>query len=213
MSTLYVLAITRDTPQAFEFDGHLIEFAPVGGVVAAFERVAQRPSISEAALRMQHQLVLRIAGEVNEILPVRFGAFLDRAELERVLTMRRDAIRQALDLVRGRVQMTIRLSGEASQAPAAPQSRGALTGTAYLEGRRAAAHPPRPPAALAVSAAVRHLVLDERSDSRGPESALYHLIDRNHVAEYHQLLAGVASSTTAVSGPWPPFAFAPDLWS
>jgi hypothetical protein len=65
MSTLYVLAITRDTPQPFEFDGHLIEFAPVGGVVAAFERVAQRPSISDAALRMKHKLVLGFAGELN----------------------------------------------------------------------------------------------------------------------------------------------------
>jgi hypothetical protein len=213
MSTLYVLAITRDTPRAFEFEGHVIEFAPADAVVAAFERVSHCPQMSEAALRMQHALVLRIAGEVNEILPVRFGAFLDRVELERILNMRRDAIQQALDIVRGRVQMTIRIRGDSARVAAAPQTHDALSGTAYLQARLTAARPPMPPAALAASAAVRHLVVDQRSDSRGDgAAAIYHLIDRGSVREYRALVAGVAP-TAAVSGPWPPFAFTPDLWS
>lgn len=212
MSTLSVLAITRDTPPAFEFEGHFIEFARAGSVAAAFERMSQRPQISEAALRMQHELVLRIAGQVNEILPVRFGAFLDRVELERILDMRRDAIHQALDTVRGRVQMTIRIRGSSPRA-VAPQTLDARPGTAYLHARLAAARPPMPPAALAASALVRHLVVDERSDSRGElAAAVYHLIDRGSVREYRELLAG-AAQTAAVSGPWPPFAFTPDLWS
>jgi hypothetical protein len=212
MSTLSVLAITRDTPPAFEFEGHFIEFAPAGGVVAAFERVSQRPQISEAALRMQHELVLHIAGQVNEILPVRFGAFLDWVELERILDMRRDAIQQALDFVRGRVQMTIRIRGGPARVAVAPQTLDARTGTAYLHARLAAARPPMPAAALSASALVRHLVVDERFDSRGEATTIYHLIDRGSVRQYQQLLAGVAP-TADISGPWPPFAFTPDLWS
>ena len=51
MSALYVFALTREAPAGFEFDGRLIEFIAVKGAVAAIERNASRPTVSEAALR------------------------------------------------------------------------------------------------------------------------------------------------------------------
>ncbi|MEP6592810.1 MAG: hypothetical protein ABJC51_03915, partial [Acidobacteriota bacterium] len=62
------------------------------------------------------------------------------------------------------------------------------------------------------------LVRAERTGSaRGRASAtLYHLIDRDAADRYAGGLAAFLSRTPAaiaVSGPWPSFAFAPDLWA
>jgi hypothetical protein len=214
MSALYVFAITREAPAGFAFEGHRVEFVPAGGAVAAVERTASRQTISEAALRLQHEIVLQIAARVDEILPVRFGALVDDRELDGLLTRRQSSIREALDLVRGRVQMTIRGRDAGAAEPVAEvRSAPGATGTAYLEARRLAAIRPPPAAAVAAISVVRHLVKAERHDNtRAPGWAIYHLIERGRVGDYLARLSGCDPASLIVSGPWPPFAFAPDLW-
>jgi hypothetical protein len=41
---------------------------------------------------------------------------------------------------------------------------------------------------------------------------LYHLVDRTAVPDYIRAVEPFRSSAIVVSGPWPPFAFVPDLW-
>jgi len=216
MSALYVFALTRDVADPLEFEGHQIEFIGVSGLGAAVERVTTRPQVSEAALRTQHEIVMRISTHVDDLLPARFGAFVDDRELEEIVAIRRSAIAEALDLVHGRVQMTIRIRETAPSAGRADRSGSgtATTGTAYLEARRAAAVHTVPPGVASMTAAVGHLVAAERSESGQGQSvrSIYHLIERRHVDEYRAALSRVASSIITVSGPWPPFAFAPDLW-
>lgn len=212
MSALYVFALTRDGAAPFEHDGHRIEFITLNGLGAAVERTAERPQVSEAALRTQHEIVMRISTYVDEVLPARFGAFVDHRELEQLLAMRRNVIQQALDLVHGRVQMTIRVR---EGAPSAVRPDEAVTsGTAYLEARRAAAVQTLPPGAASMTAAVRQLVAAERSEGGHGRrvASIYHLIERRHVKQYRAALSSHESSGITVSGPWPPFAFAPDLW-
>jgi hypothetical protein len=52
---------------------------------------------------------------------------------------------------------------------------------------------------------------------RGVVATLYHLVARGRSVEYHGALeplrAGFPGPGFIVSGPWPPFAFAPDLWA
>jgi hypothetical protein len=216
MSALYVFALTRDVAAPFEFDGHRIEFVGFNGLGAAVERIAERPRVSEAALRTQHEIVMRVATYVDDLLPARFGAFVDGQELEEIVAIRRAVIQEALDLVHGRVQMTIRVRETASalDRSAVPGSVAVTSGTAYLEARRAAAVHTLPPGAASMTAAVRHLVAAERSESGQGRSAasIYHLIERRHLNQYRAALSSVPSSLITVSGPWPPFAFAPDLW-
>ena len=214
MSALYVFALTRDVAAPFEFDGHQIEFIGFSGLGAAVERVAARPRVSEATLRAQHEIVMRISTHVDDLLPARFGAFVDDRELEEIVTIRRNVIAEALDLVHGRVQMTIRIRETTPSAGRADRSGPgtATTGTAYLEARRAAAVHTVPPDAASMIAAVGHLVAAERSENGKGVASIYHLIDRRHVDEYRAALSDVPSSIITVSGPWPPFAFAPDLW-
>ena len=216
MSALYVYALSGRSTAPFTFQGHRIEFVKFGTVRAAVERPAERPAVSEAALRTQHDIVMRISASVDAVLPVRFGAFVGEEELGQLVAMRRDLIERALDLVRGRVQMTARLRGqEVSDAcPDVSPTVAAATGTAYLEARRSAAARPLTPMAMSVAAAVRHLAVSEKVDSEAARTsiAMYHLIDKGRVNDYKDALASLQSSALTVTGPWPPFAFAPELW-
>src|SRR4029078_8931211 len=103
MSALYVFALTRDVADPVEFEGHQIEFIGVSGLGAAVERVTTRPQVSEAALRTQHEIVMRISTHVDDLLPARFGAFVDDRELEEIVAIRRTHIAEALDPLPGRV--------------------------------------------------------------------------------------------------------------
>jgi hypothetical protein len=217
VSGLYVFGLAGQKAAPFVAAGHRIEFVKADDVYAAVERVSRPPAVSEETLRKQHEVVAHIAGRVEALLPARFGAFVDARELRALVAGRRDAILTALELVQGRTQMTARLLGP--ELPVAvPAETRATTGTEYLANRRAAIEPPLPAALCAVADAVRRIAVSERSEAgRGRVIAtLYHLLDRDLVADYKAALAAIPSLTgdlaLSVTGPWPPFAFAPDLW-
>lgn len=215
MSALYVYALSGRSAAPFAAHGHHIEFVEFGNVHAVVERSGERPAVSEAALRIQHEIVIRISAAVDDALPVRFGARVEEEELGQLVAMRRDVIQRALDLVRGRVQMTVRIRGqEVSEERVASPTTASPTGTAYLEARRAAAARPLTPMAMSVAAAVRYLAVSEKVDGPANRTSItmYHLIDKHRVGDYNDALSVLQSSTLAVSGPWPAFAFAPDLW-
>lgn len=216
MSGLYVFALAGQRIPAVTVAGHRIECVASGAGYAAVTRLTAAPPVTEETLRRQHEVVADLVDRVESLLPARFGAFMDRAELLAVMAARREAIRDALALVRNRRQMTLRLFEPDSYASGGTAGRAAPSGAAYLEARRAAA---AIPAALrAAGDVLGPLVHAERAEAaRGKTSAtLYHLIDRGAADRYAGELAALLSRTPAaitVSGPWPPFAFAPDLWA
>jgi hypothetical protein len=221
MSSLYVFALTGGKAVPFSAAEHRIEFVKADAVYAAVERLDERPAVSEEALRTQHDIVVRIAAKVDAILPARFGSFVDLEELARIVELRRAAIRDALDLVRGRVQMTVRVfdaEAPAAANPLAHAGMGAATGTEYLQARRQAAVRAAPQVVAAISVAVKDVVAAERTEAgQGRVAAtVYHLVDHAAVNKYRKRLAAVPSGpdrqTLSVSGPWPPFAFGPELW-
>ncbi|MEP6917771.1 MAG: GvpL/GvpF family gas vesicle protein [Acidobacteriota bacterium] len=222
MTSLNVFALTGAAAEPFVEAGHRIEFVSCDTVYAAVERIEERPALSEDSLRTQHAIVAQVAERVDAVLPARFGSVVDAGELTRLVVLRRDAIGQALDLVRGRVQMTVRrfTSLVRSAAPALPAARsGPISGTAYLQERRSAATPVLSSDIDAITAAVRGLVASERAEAgHGHVAAtVYHLVDRGTVEAYTDaidaLRSHVGTDTLTVSGPWPPFAFVPDLWA
>jgi hypothetical protein len=215
MSALYVIAFTNEPAPPVYLADRRIEFIECSGIHVAVERLADPPSLSEAALRAQHDIVMKIAESVEAIVPARFGALLDRQELESLVSMRLDPIRKTLEHVRGRVQMTVRAFGTARSAAASrmKNQHKRETGTAYLQQRRASATP-LPEEAAAVRRAVRGLLHDERTHPGSGRVGwtLYHLVDRTAVPDYIRAVEPFRSSAIVVSGPWPPFAFVPDLW-
>jgi Gas vesicle synthesis protein GvpL/GvpF len=216
MSALYVFALTGQTAPPLRHAERRVEFVEIAGVHAAVERVARQPVVSEAALRAQHEIVMKIADRVDAILPVRFGALMESGELETLVSMRLTPIRKALELVAGRVQMTVRVFGsEAAETRTQPATRDPGSGTAYLEQRRRDTGSIPTGEAAALSRALREVVADERTQ-RGQGRVLwtiYHLVDRAALPRYKRAIEPFESATVAISGPWPPFAFVPDLWS
>src|SRR5207237_3669483 len=163
--------------------------------------------------------VRRLADAVDAILPVRFGSLLSESSLTDLLRIRERELSEALALVAGREQMTLRVLGDAP-APASvpldapPHDLG--PGTRYLTARQAEwrrAH--EAPELAPVRPALQPLVRAERvarHDAPPLLASVYHLIDRGAAAAYQAAIerAALGSVRLVASGPWPPYAFAPE---
>lgn len=209
---LYVLALT-DTPLGtWHAEGRRFETADYDGIHVVCERRTASPPAEDAELRVQHALVVAIAERAPAVLPARFGSLIEKRQLTALLAQHELEIRDALQQVRNRVQMTVRVLGAAPLRPPAA-ARMALSGRDYLERARRAASPPLPRPALRILSAVQPYVVTER---RAPGAGrllatIYHLVERTHVTPYTKA-AGRRRPGVILTGPWPPFAFSPQLW-
>ena len=91
MTGWYVYALTGAAAPPFRAGHRQIEFVRIGQFHAAIARMAEAPALSEAALQDQHAIVSAIAGKVDALLPARFGAFVDEAELAAIVEWRAGA--------------------------------------------------------------------------------------------------------------------------
>jgi gas vesicle protein GvpL/GvpF len=91
----------------------------------------------------------------------------------------------------------------------------AASGTEYLRGIARAAKPSPPAAYRALGAALGAFVVAQRYQAGTgivPE-AVYHLVERTHVNRYRTAARALAASSPplVMTGPWAPFAFAPEI--
>jgi hypothetical protein len=214
---VYVYALLGGPMKPRRLSGRPIDVIKVAGIHAAVEYRTTAPDISEDTLRQQHDIVVRLAQITDAILPVRFGAFVAAEELGRIIRLRQEMLRAALDEVRGREQMTVRILGKAEAVPPALERR---SGTEYLLGLAASHRALHSPLSIAINDAVRPVVVRSHTDAGrgGVQLVLNHLIRRGHADEYRSLIESAAAAFEPVpelliSGPWPPFAFVPDLWA
>ena len=196
-----------------------IEIMPVAGLFAAVERTTHQPVLCEESLRRQHGIVVALHRAARAVVPVRFGALVDADELTEVIRLRRAELGRALQGVRGREQMTIRVFGPRDaagrHAGAAPSS-----GAEYLRQRAASARPVLTPGVERMIEAVATIAQAQTVDpGRGEiQVTIHHLIRRGLADRYRREATSSAATTEpalniVISGPWPPFAFAPDIWS
>ena len=191
-----------------------ISFREVGGAFAAVERRADVPPLDFGTLQAHERAVDRLAGLVPAILPVRFGTLLSSADLESALDERDDDLRDAFDLVRGRVQFTWRSTSSRLTARPRAQAARARSGADYLRRVARTAHP-SPPASFRRARVPGRLAVEERfapATALTPP-ALYHLVDRARAASYATAAeeARAHASGLTWSGPFAPYAFAPEL--
>jgi Gas vesicle synthesis protein GvpL/GvpF len=196
------------------------------GAFALVERRADVPPPELGSLRRHQAVVSRIANAVPAILPVRFGTLLDDDALDEALADREADIAEAFALVRHHVQFTWRGGAKPevrhrSSDPRIPTGlRPAMIGATqpglqYMRqlARRARGTPPS--AFRPVREKLGRLVAMEKFEaaamSRG--DSLYQLVDRDGVARYERIARRLASEMPGLrlSGPFPPFAFAPDV--
>lgn len=211
---MYALA-AGPLPSRIRVAGRSLRVFTVGPIAVIAGAPHGETSSTEEALRAQHALVVALAERVDPLLPARFGSRTTGSGLDALVRPSVSALLEALDHVRGRRQMTVRLIGPV----AAEQPRTATTtGTAYLMERRAAAHAV-PAEAAPLRRAVDRFVIDERMHpGRGDiRATLFHLVARGDVVSYRAAAedrdteAAMKPWRAAITGPWPPFAFAPEL--
>jgi len=199
--------------------GEPLSLLPRGGVSAVAGALPARPSPDCETLERQDAVVRRLAERFGAILPARFGeAFADEAALAGRLDPREREIAEALALVRGCVQMTLRVFGEPEPAPE-PDTAGGGPGTRHLAARRRQrewAH--SLPEIDPLRAALHPLLRAERIERHGAAGPLvgtaYHLIPRAQAGAYLEALEAargrIGGRRVAATGPWPPYAFAPE---
>jgi hypothetical protein len=148
-------------------------------------------------------------------LPARFGSLVDEESLRAAVAEHQTELLEALTLVRGRQQMTVRVFG----APAEPIREPGVptTGTQFLETRRARAHYV-PPEAETIRSVLGRFAAAERVEpgERGLRVTVFHLVPRDELNAYREqasvLQSRLAPHQVTVTGPWPAFAFGPKLW-
>jgi hypothetical protein len=163
-------------------------------------------------------VVRRLAEGFGAILPARFGEiFADETALAGRLAPREREVAEALALVRGCVQMTLRVFGE--PAPVLEPEPAGGPGTRYLAARRrqserAHSLPEIEPLREALRPLLRAERIERHADSGPLLGTAYHLVTRAQTGDYLAVLEAakerLGGLRIAATGPWPPYAFAPE---
>lgn len=231
----YVFALVDAIPSGSAGKGltGALSIRKLAGAFVVVERRADVPPVAFGTLKTHQEVVSRLAAHVPAILPVRFGTLLEPADLEEAVEERDEEIADAFDLVRDRVQFTWRGPGgrrsdaggrrleagggrlEAGGGKSERRADHPKSGAEYLR-RAARAANPAPPAAFRVLGSKLAPLISGQRHQPGtaalPE-AVYHLVEKSDVRRYVAAAAALKKSSPLLSmtGPWAPFAFAPEI--
>lgn len=169
------------------------------------------PALTPESLAVQDALVRRLSERVTALLPIRFGEKVrDEEELRKLLEPRAADLRAALDKVRGCGQMTLRAFGDPAPQPDPVDEGG--PGTRYLEARRREIERAHSlPEIQSLLERLKPWVRAERIERKEQGKLLgtvYHLVRREDVPAYQE---AAKDDRVTVTGPFPPYAFAPGL--
>jgi hypothetical protein len=237
---LYGIAASADAAGAAALPagagGEPLRLVELGPIVLVTGEVAAAPELSEEALRAHDAAARALHAQFPAFLPARFGSCADaEGALREAVQPLAAPLDDALTLVRGREQMTLRLfgalpPGAAMAAPSLPAGGG--PGARYLARlAREQAHLREVPELDPLRPLLRPFVRAEqvqRAELRAPAdradlprliASVFHLVDRGSAAAYAGALErGLAEARAAfsdlrvsLSGPWPAWSFAPEL--
>jgi hypothetical protein len=212
---VYVYALSSPGfPRRLSVLGRRLTCITIGGIDAIVER-SRTSGRGLEDIEVQHRIVSRLAARASALLPARFGSVVTEGALRALVTERHDEIEEALRLVRNCEQMTVRVFGPAAREGATDPPSG--SGTAYLTRRRERAHQ-RPPEVEIIHRELGALAKAEQAEAgeRGFRLVVYHLVARRLVSRYRRrasvLQPLLAPYAVTVTGPWPVFAFVPELF-
>jgi hypothetical protein len=221
MTVLYLYALVDGEPSGplgEGLAGEPLRLVRSGGSSAVVGDLDEPPRPDRDILQAQDAVVRRLAEIFPALLPARFGeAFADEAVLGDRIAGQASGIAESLALVRGCVQMTLRVFGDSD--PVDPQEEPAGgPGARYLEARRRESERSRSlPEIDPLREALRPLLRAERIERREAGRLLgtaYHLVLRNQAGAYLDALQKAGESLggrrVSASGPWPPYAFGPE---
>lgn len=216
MLYVYGLIENRAVPAAPGMCGvptTVLECGELAAVVSEHEELDLAPT--ESSL-WEHESVLEALMEEGPVLPVRFGVtFANPEAVRRELRSRHDALVGALERVRGRVEVGVRVLEQPSTFPF--RGRGGSTtggpGERYLRERLE-----RRRCANRLAARVRRellpLAVEERSGRALAPGTLFassYLVDASQVEAFRARAEGLqrrSGGAVVCTGPWPPYNFA-----
>ncbi len=213
---LYLYAVT-DRPFARRRRGLAREplvSVPVDELFVIVGELPDPPPVTEGALRAHDRAVRAVAASVSATVPFRFGSVVpDRATLTGEISKRRSELSGALEVVRGREQMIVRVYDSRSPRARLPRRGKGGPGARYLE-LRAGTYREAAAAVERLQGALARFARAERVDGhRSPPLlvTLYHLIERGRAGSYRRAARRAAEDLAplrvTVTGPWPPYAF------
>lgn len=200
MIWIYAICDRADTPPP-RADG--LDVVRERELLAVISRNAAQPDDPVLDALLAHERVIERLMDDRAVLPMRFGTRLaDDDAVREVLAERRQEFLEALDHVRGRVELGIRALQPSDDRTVEPPA----SGRAYLESKLrnghevAAVHEPL--AALA-AASTRHVA---RPDELLRAS---YLVDRAQVPRFRATVEELQTADAQVlcTGPWPPYSF------
>jgi hypothetical protein len=209
---LYAIADgLRGLPSVDGIDGSQLTVWDCEGldVVTTVHEVA-RIEPNEETILAHARVVEALVPLTFALLPARFGLALeDLAELEGALRERGSELQHSLELVRGSVELGLRVVGdEIERAPAASTGRG------YMEARRAqviSADRLAGDVHACLAERARASVRNDRPNGGLVLSSAY-LVEPATIPAFQDavgdLQAKHAALTFALTGPWPPYSFA-----
>ena len=213
MLYLYGLIARRPLPDRRGLEGAPLRRFDATWISAVTSGLDEMPAASEENL-WTHESVLEALLQDGPVLPLRFGvAYASERELVRELDDRGSALGAALERVRGKVEVGVRVLDTGSHERSLPAETGPGPGTRYLLARlqrsRDAAERSQPirDALAPLASAVRTRLLPQ------PDTLLSaaYLVDAGKVAAFEQAATGIESSCDSVAvlctGPWPPYHF------
>ena len=226
MSPLYVYAIV-DRAEGGDLGTGIgaeeLEMVAGGTALAAVAgRLGTAPGVTAESLRAHDDVVRRMTGRFDAVLPARFGSLAPDADAIRAaLEDRAPSLSAALARVRGREQMTLRVfaTGEKAGAAESPviAADDAGPGARYLSARAREGRGADVPGLRSFLDRLASVVVAEAVEAhQAPPLAasVYHLIGRGTSVVYRDAVRRAGEEAAAVrivvSGPWPPYAFAAD---
>jgi hypothetical protein len=220
----YVFALVDRMPSGPAGQGltGALSVRKLAGALVVVERRADVPPLEFGSLKRHQDVVARLAARVPAILPVRFGTLLESEHLEEAVQDRDDEIAEAFELVRGRVQFTWRSRGGRrsevggrGSAVADARRKSPKSGAEYLRQAARAANPAPPAAFRLLRTKLAPLIAGQcyQPGTAALPEALYHLVEKRRADRYVTAAAAVTKARAAliVTGPFPPFAFAPEI--
>jgi hypothetical protein len=207
-------------PSRLRVRGHSLRTLAIGHTHVVVEEHPTRAEPTPELLQDQHAVVVDLSERVGSLLPARFGSVLGGAALHAIVLRHEPEILDALALVEGREQMTVRVFGPPDTS--VPVIDRASTGTAFLESRRARVRHV-PSEAETIGRTLGAFAAAERVDvgqAGGLRVTVFHLVDRQKIEAYRTQAASLQSLLepapervrVRVTGPWPAFAFTPELF-
>lgn len=201
--------------------GELLKTLRCGQIAVVIGTVDAPHRPDRAHLEQHDALMRKIVSDLPAALPARFGLVVRDVDRVHALVEARSLwFREALRLVAGREQMTLRVTvADTRRLPRATAKSSSTPGPGrrYLTARLMRSRVPQDPNLRALRRQLATLVQKERFQLKdaGRTATLYHLIERGQSAAYLRKVRAFSERHPGVkltaSGPFPPYAFAPGL--